>query len=76
VNCLRCGERFNGTYGYAGSVQVYDNIAKWDVCDCGFGIAHWNNGKVQVNERGKDKEWIYAKWKTVPEGCLLVMGEI
>lgn len=75
MNCLRCGVKFRETYGYAGRVQVYKRIAKWDACDCGFGIAHWNDGKVQVNERDKAKEWIFAEWKTVPDGCLLVVRE-
>ena len=76
MNCLRCGEGFKDIYGYSGRVVIYNDVAKWDACDCGFGIAHWSDGTVMVNERDRDKNWIYAKWKTVPEGCLLVMGEV
>ena len=71
--CLRCGEEFKDTCGYAGSVTVYDKTANWRACDCGFAIVHWTDGEVQVNERDENKNWIYKEWKSVPEGCVLVV---
>ena len=64
-HCLRCGSKEVWSRTYK---PVSEAVCESHCTSCGFVIAEWGDGFLQISGDG------YKDWIEVPEGCLVVVN--